>query len=73
VGVGCVLCVLLLFCYVLYVNPIFVLSWIEIFGLGRVGLDWVLFCLYGNPFRVELDCDLGSWVELFFFFDLSLC
>ncbi len=66
-GVGCVLCVL--FCTG---TPF--LCWIEIFGLGWVGLGWVLFCLYGNPFRVELDWDLGSWVVLlFFFFDLSLC
>ncbi len=47
-GVGCVLCVL--FCTG---TPF--LCWIEIFGLGWVGLGWVLFCLYGNPFRVELD------------------
>ncbi len=54
-------------------TPFFVLSWIEIFGVGWVDLEWVLFCLYGlNQFRVELDWDLGSWVVLFFFLDL-LC
>ncbi len=42
---GCVLCVL--FCYVFVWEPHFCVE--------LDFLEWVLFCLYGNPFRVELD------------------
>jgi hypothetical protein len=55
VGGGEVRFAFILLCFCME-TPFFVLSWIEIFGVGWVDLEWVLFYLYGlNQFRVELD------------------